>query len=38
LIAREAGALATNVENRPWRVGDRSFLAALHAQLLGLLA
>lgn len=40
LIAREAGALVTTVDNHAWRAGDRSFLAAppaLHAQLLELL-
>ena len=41
LIAREAGALVTTADNRPWRAGDSSFLAAppaLHSQLLALLA
>ncbi len=40
LIAREAGALVTNLDGREWQVGDRSFLAAppaLHGQLLELL-
>jgi myo-inositol-1(or 4)-monophosphatase len=40
LIAREAGALVTTVDGRPWAVGERSFLAApggLHGKLLGLL-
>jgi myo-inositol-1(or 4)-monophosphatase len=41
LIAREAGALVTNLDGRPWRVGDRSFVAAsksVHGKLLPLLA
>lgn len=40
LIAREAGALVTNLEGKPWQVGDTSFLAApagLHGQLLEVL-
>ncbi|MBX7550379.1 hypothetical protein K1Y78_20560 [Streptomyces sp. tea 10] len=41
LIAREAGALVTDAEGRPWHIGAPSFLAAsphLHpafVQLLG---
>ncbi|QUQ63395.1 inositol monophosphatase family protein [Kutzneria sp. CA-103260] len=41
LLAREAGALVTNLDGQDWKVGDRSFLAApagLHGQLLALLA
>lgn len=40
LIAREAGALVTNLDGGEWKVGDTSFLAApagLHGQLLGAL-
>ena len=40
LIAREAGALVTNLEGKQWQVGDTSFLAAptaLHGQLLEVL-
>ncbi|MFI1102411.1 inositol monophosphatase family protein [Streptomyces melanogenes] len=41
LLAREAGALVTDAEGRPWRAGAASFLAAppaLHGRLLSLLA
>lgn len=40
LIAREAGALVTDLDGRPWRTGYRSFLAApptLHHKVLPLL-
>ncbi|WP_369381541.1 inositol monophosphatase [Streptomyces sp. cg36] len=41
LVAREAGALVTDADGRPWRAGAASFLVAppaLHARLLPLLA
>jgi myo-inositol-1(or 4)-monophosphatase len=41
LVAREAGAVVTDTEGRPWQPGATSFLAApaaLHAKLIDLLA